>query len=239
MSFPAACCNTPPVKANYAAKGHKGAIGDMACYFAGPADSKRAILVNYDVFGYHANVEQLCDILGELGYRVALPDLLRGSPLTESDLGKPGVFAQFKDTRGSWASNKPVYQAAIGQLRADGAESVGLLGFCWGGHLVVSALTELDGVAGGAIVHPALIADGDLAKVNAPLLAIPSKDEPDFQADFDGLRAKGFFPKCRMVRFDDMFHGFCGARGDWSDEVQAKRANDAIALVVKFFADTV
>ncbi|KAJ2235312.1 hypothetical protein H4R99_002562 [Coemansia sp. RSA 1722] len=236
MSFPAACCNTPPVKADYTPKGHKTTVGEMQCYFAGPTDSKRAILVNYDIFGFHANVLQLCDILGDLGYRVALPDLLRDNPLTENDLGMPGVFEEFKNTRGSWQSIKPVYQEIIGQLRAGGASSVGLIGFCWGGHMVVSALTELDGLVGGAIVHPALIADGDLGKINAPLLVIPSKDEPDFQADFDSLKSKPFFSKCHMQRFDDMFHGFCGARGDWANEVQAKRANDAIKLVVKFLA---
>ncbi|KAJ1646844.1 hypothetical protein LPJ64_001728 [Coemansia asiatica] len=236
MSFPAACCNTPPVKANYTAKGQKSTVGNIQCYFTGPADSHRAIMVNYDVFGYHANVMQLCDILGDLGYRVVLPDLLHGNPLTENDLGTPGVFAEFKDTRGSWQTTKPMYQTVIGYLKDNSASSIGLLGFCWGSHLVVSALTELDGLRGGAIVHPALIADGDLGKVNAPLLAIPSKDEPDFQDDFDSLKQKSFFSKCHMVRFDDMFHGFCGARGDWSNEVQAKRANDAIALIVKFFA---
>ncbi|KAJ1719996.1 hypothetical protein LPJ53_005310 [Coemansia erecta] len=193
-------------------------------------------MINYDIFGYHANVLQLSDILGALGYRVALPDLLRGDPLVEADLSKPGVFDNFTKTRGSWESNKGDYTAIRDYLKSNGAESVGLIGFCWGGHIVVSALTELEGYAGGAIVHPALISDGDLSKVNAPLLALPSKDEPDFTQDFAGLEGKPFFDKCKMVRFDDMFHGFCGARGDWSNEEQAKRANDAIALVVSFMS---
>ncbi|KAJ1860251.1 hypothetical protein LPJ73_001455 [Coemansia sp. RSA 2703] len=236
MSFPAACCNTPPVKANYTSKGTKGKIGDLDCYFAGPSDSKRAIMINYDVFGYHANVLQLSDILGSLGYHVVLPDILRSKPLEEADLGKPAVLNEFANTRGSWESNKGDYTATRDFLRSKGAESIGLIGFCWGSHLVVSALTELEGYAGGAIVHPALIADGDLGKVNAPLLVLPSKDEPDYTENFAGLEGKPFFDKCKMVRFDDMFHGFCGARGDWSNEVQAKRANEAIALIVNFMS---
>lgn len=35
-------------------------------------------------------------------------------------------------------------------------------------------------------------------------------------------------------RFDDMFHGFAAARGDWKDEHQRKRADEAIQLVHHF-----
>ncbi|KAJ2141874.1 hypothetical protein IW136_002128 [Coemansia sp. RSA 678] len=87
----------------------------------------------------HANVIQLCDILGEMGFYVVLPDLINGKPLTEAE----------------------------------------------GGKMVITALSKLKGLKGGAIVHLALIEAGDMAKVNAPLMVLPSKDEPDFTAEFD------------------------------------------------------
>ncbi|KAJ2664917.1 hypothetical protein IWW48_000531 [Coemansia sp. RSA 1200] len=235
MSFPSVCCNTPPVKATYMPKGQKNMYGDIQYYTAGSKDSKRAIIVNYDIFGFHANVIQLCDILASLGFYVILPDLLRGEPLTEADLGKPGVFASFTKNAGSWDNIKPMYAKALEHIKECGIAAVGLVGFCWGGKMVVSALSELEGLAGGAIVHPALIQSGDFAHVNAPLMVLPSKDEPDFTADFEALKSKPFFSECYMERFDDMFHGFCGARGDWSNQEQAKRANDAINLLAKFF----
>jgi hypothetical protein len=34
-----------------------------------------------------------------------------------------------------------------------------------------------------------------------------------------------------------MFHGFCAARGNFDDEENKKRANDAIQLTVNFFND--
>ncbi|KAJ2526095.1 hypothetical protein IWW43_006525 [Coemansia sp. RSA 1935] len=70
-------------------------------------------------------------------------------------------------------------------------------------------------------------------------MVLPSKDEPDFTAEFDSMKDKAFFSQCLMERFDDMFHGFCGARGDWSNSEQAKRANDAIKLLVEFFNKSV
>ncbi|KAJ1734528.1 hypothetical protein LPJ61_001014 [Coemansia biformis] len=235
MSFPSACCNTPPVRATYTPTGERQTIGGIECYVSGSKDAKRGLIINYDIFGMHANVVQLCDILGTSGYHVVLPDLLGSNALTEADLGKHGVFSAFCKHAGSWAANKDKYIAMQEYMKDSGVESVGIIGFCWGGKMVVAALAELDGLVGGAIVHPALIESGDMAKANAPLLVLPSKDEPDFTDEFATLEGKPFFAQCSMVRFDDMFHGFCGARGDWSVPEQAKRANDAIELLVQFF----
>ncbi|KAJ2747471.1 hypothetical protein GGI20_000460 [Coemansia sp. BCRC 34301] len=240
MSFPSACCNTPPVVANYTTKGEYGKLGDFDCYFAGSKGSKRGIFVNYDVFGFHPNVLQLCDILGGLGFYVVLPDLLHGMPLTMADLGKPEVLRNFMHTAGSWGTNKQAYIQGIEHLHGSGATSVGLVGFCWGGKMVVTALEDLDGFVGGAIVHPAMVVSDDFAKVKAPLMALPSKDEDMglYKSGFAGLKAdKPFGAQCRLESFEDMTHGFCGARGDWADPAIAKRANDVIQLLVTFFND--
>ncbi|KAJ2000275.1 hypothetical protein H4R26_004690 [Coemansia thaxteri] len=242
MSFPSVCCNTPPVAASYMPKGERGKLGDFDCYFAGSKESKQGIIVNYDVFGFHSNVLQLCDIIGSLGFYVLLPDLLRGAPLTEADLGKPGVFASFLQHAGSWESNRAAYIQAREHLHNSGVTSVGIIGFCWGGKMVVTALAQLDGFVGGAVVHPALIESGDFGQINAPLLALPSKDEDQamFAQGFAQLKAsKSFGSQCRLEPFEDMFHGFCGARGDWAVPEQAKRANDAIKHLVAFFSNLI
>ncbi|KAJ2415367.1 hypothetical protein GGI10_001749 [Coemansia sp. RSA 2530] len=237
MSFPSACCNTPPVVANYTTKGEYGKLGDYDCYFAGKKGSKRGLFINYDVFGFHPNVLQLCDILGGLGFYVLLPDLLRGVPLTMADLGKPKVLEEFMRTAGSWDTSKGAFVQGLEHLRNSGATSVGIIGFCWGGRHVVTALEKLDGFVGGAIVHPAMVNSDDFDKVRAPLMALPSKDEDKqmYKNGFEELRAKPFGAQCRLESFEDMTHGFCGARGDWSDPVVAKRANDAIQFLVSFF----
>ncbi|KAJ2559231.1 hypothetical protein EV175_000428, partial [Coemansia sp. RSA 1933] len=170
MSFPSVCCNTPPVAATYTPKGEKSKVGDIECYISGSKASKRGILVNYDVFGFHANVIQLSDILAELGFYVVLPDLLRGKPLELADLGRPEVFGNFVQNAGSWATNKPMYATVLEHMKENGIDSVGVVGFCWGGKMVVDALATFDGLASGAIVHPALIQDGDFDKIGAPLM---------------------------------------------------------------------
>ncbi|KAJ2776352.1 hypothetical protein H4R18_005717 [Coemansia javaensis] len=235
MSFPPACCNTPPVASDYTAKGELREIGGVPCYVSGPKDATQGIVVVYDIFGMHGNVKQICDVLGAVGFAVVLPDLLGAGALTEADLGKPGVFDAFTKGPGSWEANRDKLAAARDHLRAGGAQSVGALGFCWGGGIVVQALAKLDGLSGGTIVHPALVTAERVAAIKAPLLAMPTKDDPDYAPFFATLADKPFAAQCRVERFDDMFHGFCGARGDWSKSEQAKRANDAIALTADFF----
>ncbi len=43
------------------------------------------------------------------------------------------------------------------------------------------------------------------------------------------------YERSEHYRFEDMHHGFCAARGDYSDELQARRANEAIRMVSAFF----
>jgi hypothetical protein len=40
-----------------------------------------------------------------------------------------------------------------------------------------------------------------------------------------------------MVRFDDIHHGFCAARGDFTDHHNVQKTNEAIKLTVDFFND--
>lgn len=51
------------------------------------------------------------------------------------------------------------------------------------------------------------------------------------------LEKKPFGHKCKMVRFDDIHHGFCAARGDFTNPHNIQRANEAIKLTVEFFTD--
>lgn len=89
---------------------------------------------------------------------------------------------------------------------------------------------------GSSLIHPSFVDVADAEKAGAPVLAIPSKDEPDMTEYMQVLSKKPFGDKCKHVRFDDVHHGFCAARGDYTDELNAKRANEAIKLSADFFS---
>lgn len=89
---------------------------------------------------------------------------------------------------------------------------------------------------GASCIHPSFVDVADAEKAGAPILSIPSKDEPDMTEYMAVLAQKPFGDKCKLVRFDDMSHGFCASRGDYTDALNAQRSNEAIKLTADFFS---
>ncbi len=49
------------------------------------------------------------------------------------------------------------------------------------------------------------------------------------------LKDRKWFSKIVHKRFPDMHHGWMAARGDWSNELQNKRATEGIEIAIEFF----
>lgn len=71
------------------------------------------------------------------------------------------------------------------------------------------------------------------ADVKVPVLVIAAKGDP-CETIKEVLDTKDFGSKCDYHRFDDMTHGFCGARGDFTQPEVAQRAGEAIQLAADF-----
>lgn len=71
-----------------------------------------------------------------------------------------------------------------------------------------------------------------LDRVTCPVALLPSKDEAP-EAEFVALlKAKLHGDRSVFRRFDDMPHGWCAARGDFSNPLNAQRTTEALELVV-------
>ncbi len=96
MSMPAACCSLPPVKSDYVPVGKTEKFLDMDVYVVGPADAKVALIGIYDIFGFHKNSFQFCDLLAQgTGFKVVLPDFFRGDACTEEKIAKLPYVSTF------------------------------------------------------------------------------------------------------------------------------------------------
>ncbi|OZJ02296.1 hypothetical protein BZG36_05067 [Bifiguratus adelaidae] len=231
-----ACCTIPPVKSDYSPKGEIFQIEDMDVYTVGPKGTKTAILVIYDIFGFHPNTKQFADRLAEHSkVNVIMPDFFRGKPFTEQDLADKEKLMSWVQSAGSIKGMMPDLAKCKNFLQQDGAVSAGVVGFCWGAKIASQATAEDSFWGAAALIHPSFPAKEDAEKAGGPMLVIPTKDEPDMTEYMNALKAKPFGDKCKHERFDDVHHGFAAARGDWSDETQAKRATQAIDLTSKFF----
>ncbi len=65
------------------------------------------------------------------------------------------------------------------------------------------------------------------------LIFLSRAEDPleDVQASTD---LKPFAAECVYKRFDDQTHGFCAARGDWTDAGVAAAATEAIDMLSEF-----
>ncbi|CDH49969.1 dienelactone hydrolase family protein [Lichtheimia corymbifera JMRC:FSU:9682] len=239
MSHSHACCTIPPVASDYQAVGTIEKVGadELPVYVVGPKDAKKAILVIYDIFGLHNNTKQFCDILAkECGYKVVMPDFFRGEPWTDEKMGDMQALIAWIGKVGSIEVVSPQIKSVTEWLQGQGVTKAGLVGFCWGAKISVQ-MTAIDSFFGGAsLVHPSFVDVKDAEKAGAPILALPSKDEPDMTEYMKVLSQKPFGDKCAHRRFDDQPHGFAAARGDYTDELNKKRATEAIQLTANFFS---
>ncbi|TPX70022.1 hypothetical protein SpCBS45565_g01996 [Spizellomyces sp. 'palustris'] len=232
-----ACCELPPFASNYQPKGQVSTVGDLPTYFVGEK-GKRAIILVYDIFGFHPNTHQFADELAAKGFFVAEPDFFRGNPwpLEKLPFELPELMAHLEQ---HVPESRMV--ADIGSvcryLRSNGVESIGTVGFCWGAIYAVKANVEglIDATA---TAHPSRMSVESVKDVKGPVALLPSKDEPDLIPLMEAMKEKPFGDKNVHVRFDDMHHGWCAARSDYSSPANAQRAREALQIMARFFDET-
>ncbi|KAI7882031.1 alpha/beta-hydrolase [Lichtheimia hyalospora FSU 10163] len=236
-SYSEHCCRKPPIESDYKPKGTMVNFRqDLPVYVIGPENATKAIVVYYDIHGFHDNTKQLCDLLSsESGCKVVMPDFLfRGQkPLNLLALPRDEMIAWVMEHGTIDVISEPAAQIRD-WLKEQGVTKCGIVGLCWGGKVGVQ-LTGRDSFYNGAVLlHQALMDLQDAEEAGAPILALPSKDEPDMTEYMDILSKKPFGDKCGHKRFDDMPHGFAGAGADFNNELNIKRVQEAIQLIVDF-----
>ncbi|RUS34906.1 hypothetical protein BC938DRAFT_477872 [Jimgerdemannia flammicorona] len=120
-------------------------------------------------------------------------------------------------------------------LTSSGFQSVGIVGFCWGAKIAITATGKDSWYAGAALIHPSQLILEDAQKAQGPILLLPSKDEADLSEFFDIIKSKPFGAHSYHHRFDDMHHGWVAARGNFTDPLNKQRATEALQLSADFF----
>ncbi|ORX62544.1 hypothetical protein DM01DRAFT_1297210 [Hesseltinella vesiculosa] len=241
-TYSKACCNTKPVTADYTPVGSFDQIGDMRVYVTGPSNAKHAVIFAYDILGMTPQAQQFADrMASKCGFKVAVPDLLQNHPFDMSLVGRREELFAWIQRVGSLELMKGPLNNTIDWLREGGAVDTGMVGLCWGAKIAVqfSALETSGFIKAIAQVHPSMVDDKDAEACPVPNLLIPTKDEPDMLPYYEILKSKSFGDQCEHYRFDGKFHGFAGARGDYNDELNRKRATEAIDLTSSFLCKVV
>lgn len=239
----AACCNIPPVIAkDYPIKGKYEEFGGLKSYVTGPDDTKKAILLIYDIFGYFPQTLQGADILANSSatkYKVVMPDWFEGNPAsiewypptTEEHQKNLGAFFQKNGPQ----TVKPRLPGVLKDIQAryPSIESWGIVGFCWGGK-VVSVNCSQDGnpFKVAAECHPAMVDPADAEGINVPLCMLASMDEPE-------ETVKKFENTLKVSKhvetFKDQIHGWMAARSDLENPRVKEEYVRGYKTVLEFF----
>ncbi|ODM99109.1 putative AIM2 family protein C30D10.14 [Orchesella cincta] len=238
MSMTKACCTLPPVSSDYTPEGEVFSLGDLPIYETKDKSPKLVLICAYDIFGFHPNTKQFADKLNSCGmFRVVMPDFFRGEGLSMENF-PPKDFSEIKKfvaTKGSWEIAKRDMLNVIEHYKKEGVTNFGVFGFCWGGKMSIRASCEIDDVNASVLIHPSMVDNADAEGAKCPVLFIPTKDEPDMIPLYEIVKKNLGEDKTAHHRLDDVFHGFAGARGDWTDELQNQRVNETISLTHSFF----
>lgn len=157
------CTDNAPTLSSKCGAGNIQELGGLQTYVTGDQDSKLAILLAADAFGYEApKLRSLADKVAASGFLVVVPDLFHGDPFS------------FDKPREAWASahtpDKGCEDAksVVEALKSSGVEKVGAAGFCWGGMVVVR-LAKYDCIDAAVLLHPGPITEEQINEVKCPI----------------------------------------------------------------------
>ncbi|KAA8548573.1 hypothetical protein F0562_000160 [Nyssa sinensis] len=229
------CFDNPPTLCSTCGAGIVQEIGGLKTYLTGPQDSKLAILLISDVFGYEApNLRKLADKVAAAGFLVVVPDFFNGDPV---DLSNPRMDRE--SWRKAHGTDKGCddAKAVIAALRSKGVSAIGAAGFCWGGVVVVK-LARSDDIQAAVILHPGRITEDEINEVKTPVAIlgaeIDSASPPEQLKHFGEILSAKSEVDSFVKIFPGVSHGWT-VRYSGDDESAIKSAEEAHCDMLNWF----
>ncbi|WVY94122.1 hypothetical protein V8G54_033210 [Vigna mungo] len=197
-------------------------LGGLSSYVTGSPDSKFAIILVSDVFGYEApNLRKLADKVAASGFLVVVPDLLYGD---YADLFNP----QFD--RDSWRKAHEKDKACedtqplIADLKSKGG--------------VVMKLAISSDIQAAVILHPGPISDDEINEVKIPIAILGAEIDHLFPPERLKQVEEKLSSKSEIESFVKLFpgvtHGWTVRYND-DDEGTVKSAKEAHQDMLNWF----
>ncbi|KAK9903081.1 hypothetical protein M0R45_001222 [Rubus argutus] len=234
------CCSNPPTLNPTSGSGHVEKLGGLDSYLTGSSDSKLAIVLVSDVFGYEApNLRKLADKVAAAGFFVVVPDFFYGDPYVPAADGSLSIFDWLKGhgTDKGFEDVKVVIEA----LKSKGVSAIGAVGFCWGAKVVVE-LAKGDFIQAAVLAHPSLVTVDDIKAVKVPIsilgAEIDQMSPPEVVKQFEEVLIAKAEIKSHVKIFPKVSHGWT-VRYDVSDEAAVKPAEEAHQDMLQWFLNHV
>ncbi|XP_022878797.1 endo-1,3;1,4-beta-D-glucanase-like [Olea europaea var. sylvestris] len=227
------CCENPPTLNPSSGEGSVQEIGGLKTYVIGSQNSKAAILLISDAFGYEApKLRKIADKVAASGFLVVVPDFFYGDPAINPDFD-----------RQIWLKAHPVKRGCedakelISALKSKGVSAIGAAGFCWGGMVVVK-LAKFDCIKAAVVLHPGPMTDDEINEVNCPISILGA--EIDHYAPPEHVKRWGQILSAK-TKIDSYVKIFPGVAHGWTtrykddDEFAIKSAQESHSDMLNWF----
>ena len=196
-------------------------------YLTTPANFKTgpAIVMVHEWWGLNDNIKAMADRYAGEGYAVLAVDLFGGSVATTPD----AAMKLYQAGMSNIAAGEKNVATAVSYLRANGASSVGTVGYCFGGHWSLrTGLAAGTGVNAVVMFYGAPITNAtDIARLKAPVLGLFGGK--DTGIPLDSVRAmeaqiKKAGKAATITVYENANHAFANPSGQASDKAAAEDA---------------
>ncbi|KAK3417661.1 endo-1,3;1,4-beta-D-glucanase-like [Eucalyptus grandis] len=230
------CFENPPNLSSTCGAGHIEELAGLKTYVTGPSDSKRAVLLIADAFGYEApKLRKLADKIASAGFLVVVPDFFYGDPIIDFTSPNFNLEAWFKNhgTDKGYEDAKPV----IAALKSKGVSAIGAAGFCWGGMVLVK-LAGTEDIQAAVILHPGPMTEDEIKAVKIPTAILGA--EIDHSSPPEQLKKFGEIMSAK-TEFESYVKIFPGVSHGWSvrydddNEFVVKSAEEAQEDTLNWF----
>ncbi|KAB2631900.1 beta-D-glucanase-like [Pyrus ussuriensis x Pyrus communis] len=235
MSGPQCCSNPPILKPeSYGVDNSDEKLGGLNVYVAGSPNSKLAILLVSNVFGYRVpNLRKLAENIAAAGFFVLVPDFFYGDPFVHDNDRPLAVWLQDHGTDKGFEDAKSIINA----LKGKGVSAIGAAGFCWGAK-VVTELAKSDFIQAAVLLHPSFVALDDIQEVKVPIAIqgaeIDDYSPPELVKQFEQILAAKPEVDSFVKIFPKAEHGWTlGYNAE--DEEAVKRAEEAHRNTLAWF----
>ncbi|KAL0418768.1 UNVERIFIED_CONTAM: 1,4-beta-D-glucanase [Sesamum radiatum] len=228
------CCENPPTLSPSSGVGSVVEVAGLKTYVSGSSDSKLAILLASDVFGYEApNLRKLADKVAAAGFYVVVPDFFCGDPYDPDNASKPlPVWKSLHEPAKACEDAKPIIEA----LKSKGISAIGAAGFCYGAKVVVQ-LAKSGLIQAGVLLHPSFVTEDDIKEVKEPLAILGAEIDnftpPDLVRKFWEILSKSEVASFVKI-FPGVVHGWT-MRYKFDDEKAVKSAEEAHEDMLNWF----
>ncbi|KAJ4955904.1 hypothetical protein NE237_012687 [Protea cynaroides] len=226
------CCENPPALNPNSGEGTVEDFGGLKSYLSGSLDSKAAVLLVCDIFGFEApNLRKLADKIAAEGYYVVVPEFMHGDPYDPEDAARP-LMVWLKDH----GADKGFEEALpiVETIKSKGFSTIGAAGFCWGAKVVVE-LGKAGYIQAAVLCHPSFVTVDDIKEVKVPIAVLGAEIDqispPALVTQFEGVLSVEGYVKI----FPGVAHGWT-VRYDLADAEAVKNAEEAHQNMLEWFA---